>query len=109
LGKERKRKKKVDAEQLTPAEIADVTESKKEIAEGKCKTFDNAEDLIKDLHKDEPVIVELTPKSRLESIIASAPALPDINGKDFRTRLFADYEPQLNQFLSRLKEFAMQL
>jgi hypothetical protein len=38
---------------LSPEEIRDVEASEKEIASGKCKTFETAEDLIADLHKKE--------------------------------------------------------
>ena len=38
-------------DELSPEEIADVKASLKEMAEGKCKTFETVEALFADLHK----------------------------------------------------------
>jgi len=45
-------KEKEKSEDLTPEEIADIEESEKEFQEGKTEVFDNADELIADLHKE---------------------------------------------------------
>lgn len=51
-------------DQLSPEEIADVKEAEKEIADGKAETFDTAEEMIADLNKSEPAVIEETPKRK---------------------------------------------
>ena len=43
------RKNRYSSPELSPEEIADIEESEKEFAEGKCKTFDTVEAFLKDL------------------------------------------------------------